>query len=139
MLNLSPDELLGQATAAAVAKAAGLNAGAAAAPATRKLAAAASQEVSDLLSDAEAVMDVLNLKLADHSRHQEMIRSVQWALIRKKQVVGQYASPYQEKPVKLALHLTAFVLPARHGISLPAVPRRSSPRRTGLPASNRCG
>jgi predicted DNA-binding transcriptional regulator YafY len=104
VLNLSPDELLGQAAATAVAKAAGLNAGSAAAPATRKLAAASSQEVSDLLSDAEAVMEVLNLKLADHSRHQEMIRSAQWALVRKKQLVGQYASPYQEKPVKLTLH-----------------------------------
>lgn len=104
MVNLSPDELLGQAAATAVAKAAGLRAGADARPTTRKIAAASSQEVGDLLSDAEAVMDVLNLKLADHSRHQEMIRGVQWALVRKKQVVGQYASPYQEQPVKLALH-----------------------------------
>ena len=33
-----------------------------------------------------------------------MIRTVQWALIQKKQVTGQYVSPYQEKPVKLTLH-----------------------------------
>lgn len=104
VVNLSPDELLGQAAATAVAKAAGLDAGADARPATRKIAAASSQEASDLLSDADAVMEVLNLKLADHSRHQEMIRSVQWALIQKKQVIGQYVSPYQEKPVKLALN-----------------------------------
>jgi predicted DNA-binding transcriptional regulator YafY len=103
VVNLSPDELLGQAAATAVAKAAGIDAGADARPATRKIAAS-SQETGDLLADAEAVMEVLNLKLADHSRHQEMIRSVQWALVRKKQVVGQYVSPYQEKPVKLALH-----------------------------------
>ena len=115
VVNLSPDELLGQAAATAVAKAAGLGAGADARPTTRKIAAASSQEVSDLLADAEAVMDVLNLKLADHSRHQEMIRSAQWALVQKKQVVGQYVSPYQDKPVKLALHPTAFALPARHG------------------------
>ena len=75
VVNLTPDELLGQAAATAVAKAAGLDAGADARPATRKIAAVSSQEVADLLADAEAVMDVLNLKLADHSRHQEMIRT----------------------------------------------------------------
>ena len=74
-------------------KAAGLDAGADARPTTRKIAAASSQEVADLLADAEAVMEVLNLKLADHSRHQEMIRTVQWALIQKKQVTGQYVKP----------------------------------------------
>ena len=104
VVNLSPDELLGQAAAAAAAKAVGLGSGMDAKPATLKIAAASSQEVGDLLSDAEAVMDVLNLKLADHSRHQEMLRTVQWALIQGKQVTGQYMSPYQEKPVKLALH-----------------------------------
>ena len=52
----------------------------------------------------EAVMTVLDLKLADHSRHQEMIRTVQWSLIKGKQVTGQYQSPYQERPVKLTLH-----------------------------------
>ncbi len=102
--NLTPDELLGQAAATAVTKAAGLDAGANAQPATRKIAAASSQEVANLLSDAEAVMEVLNLKLADHSRHQELIRTAQWALIQKRQVTGQYVTPYQEKPVRLTLH-----------------------------------
>jgi predicted DNA-binding transcriptional regulator YafY len=104
VVNLSPDELLGQATATAVTKAAGLDAGADARPTTRKIAAASSQDVADLLSDAEAVMEVLNLKLADHSRHQELIRTAQWALIQKRQVTGQYVTPYQEKPVRLTLH-----------------------------------
>jgi predicted DNA-binding transcriptional regulator YafY len=104
IVNLNPDELLGQAAATAVSKATGLDAVAAATPATRKIAAVSSQEVADLLADAEAVMGVLNLKLADHSRHQEMIRMVQWALIQGKQISGQYCSPYQEKPVRLALH-----------------------------------
>jgi predicted DNA-binding transcriptional regulator YafY len=104
VVNLSPDELLGQAAATAVTKATGISSVAAATPATRKIAAVSSQEVAELLADAEAVMGVLNLKLADHSRHQEMIRTVQWALIEGKQVTGQYCSPYQEKPVRLALH-----------------------------------
>jgi len=101
---LAPDEILGQAAATAITKTAGLNVGASTAPATRKIAATSSTEVAELLADAEAVMAVLNLKLADHSRHQEMIRTVQWALIQKKQIAGQYVTPYQEKPVKLALH-----------------------------------
>jgi predicted DNA-binding transcriptional regulator YafY len=104
VVNLTPDELLSQAAATVISKAAGLDAGASAIPATRKIAAVSSQEVADLLADAESVMTVLDLKLADHSRHQEMIRTVQWALIQKKQVTGQYLSPYQEKPVKLTLH-----------------------------------
>lgn len=104
VVNLTPDELLGQAAATVVTKAVGLDAGAAATPATRKIAASSSQEVADLLADAEGVMTVLDLKLADHSRHQEMIRTVQWALVQGKQVTGQYVSPYQERPVKLTLH-----------------------------------
>ena len=104
VVNLTPDELLGQAAATIISKAAGFDAGASATPTTRKLAAVSSKEVAELLSDAEAVMTVLDLKLADHSRHQEMIRTVQWALINKKQIVGQYVTPYQEKPIKLTLH-----------------------------------
>ena len=104
VVNLSPDELLGQAAATAVTKAAGFDVGADARPTTRKIAAASSQEVADLLADAEAVMEVLNLKLADHSRHEEMIRTAQWALIQKRQVTGQYVTPYKEKPVRLSLH-----------------------------------
>lgn len=102
--NLTNDELLDQAAATAITKADGLNVGAAAGHATRKIAAASRQEVGELLADAEAVMTVLDMKLADHSRHQEIIRTVQWALIEKKQVTGQYVTPYQEKPVKLNLH-----------------------------------
>jgi predicted DNA-binding transcriptional regulator YafY len=49
-------------------------------------------------------MTVMDLKLADHSRHHEMIRTIQWALIKKRQVTGQYETPYQEKPIKLTLH-----------------------------------
>lgn len=100
--NLSPDELLGQAAATVITKAIGLNVGAR--PTTRKIAAVSSQQAAELLSDAEAVMAVLDLKLADHSRHQEMIRTIQWSLIEGKQVTGQYQSPYQERPVKLTLH-----------------------------------
>jgi predicted DNA-binding transcriptional regulator YafY len=83
---------------------ASINDGPDARPTTRKIAAVSSEQAAELLSDVEAVMTVLDLKLADHSRHQEMIQTVQWSLIQGKQVTGQYQSPYQERPVKLTLH-----------------------------------
>jgi predicted DNA-binding transcriptional regulator YafY len=104
VLNLTPDELLSQAAASAVTEAQGLNVGAAAKPTMRKLAAASSEEVAELLSDAEAVMTVLNLKLADHNRHQGIIRAVQWALVKQRQVSGQYLTPYKDGAIKLTLH-----------------------------------
>lgn len=102
--NLSPDELVGQAAATAVTTATGLDVAADAKPVTRKLAALATEEMATLLADAEAVMSVLDLKLADHSRHREMIRTVQWSVIKGRQVTGQYRSPYQEQPVRLTIH-----------------------------------
>jgi hypothetical protein len=47
---------------------------------------------------------VLDLKLADHSQHHETIRTVQWALLERKQLTGHYRSPYEPTPVKLTLH-----------------------------------
>ena len=47
---------------------------------------------------------MLDLKLANHSGHQETIRKVQWALLKAKQVRGQYVSPYLTKPARLTLH-----------------------------------
>ena len=46
---------------------------------------------------------MLDLKLADHGRHREMIRTVQWALIRGQRLTGTYASPYEAKPRRLDL------------------------------------
>lgn len=104
VVNLTHDELLGQAAATVVTKAAGVDAGASAIPVTRKIAAVSSEEVADLLADAQAVMTVLDLKLADHARHREMIRTVQWSLIKGKQVTGQYQSPYENRQKRLTLH-----------------------------------
>lgn len=104
VLSLTEDELLGQATAAVITSAPGLRGSDGAAAVTRKLAASASNDDAKILNDAERVVAVLDLKLADHSRHQESIRTVQWALLATRQVAGQYQSPYQEKPIKLTLH-----------------------------------
>lgn len=104
VLNLTDDELLGQAVATAAMRAPGLNVGAGAEPTTRKLAAASSEKARQLLADASQLVAVLDLKLADHGRHQEIIRTAQWALLQRKQLAGQYQSPYEGKPVSLRLH-----------------------------------
>src|SRR5262249_19727303 len=44
------------------------------------------------------------LKLADHSRHQETIRTVQRALLHRRQLSGEYRSPYEPRSVRLRLH-----------------------------------
>jgi predicted DNA-binding transcriptional regulator YafY len=102
-VNLTNDELLDQATASMITSSANLGVGRGAKTTTRKLAAS-SKESARLLEDAEQLMSVLDLKLADHSRHQDAIRTVQWALVGSKQITGLYASPYFDAPIKLTLH-----------------------------------
>lgn len=104
VLNLSEDELLGQAAATSISKGPGLQVGKGPKPTTEKLAAASREEVGQLLADAEEVVAVLDLKLADHSRHLDMIRTVQSALVKKRQLSGLYRSPYEAGPVKVVLH-----------------------------------
>ena len=99
-----PTPLLGQALATAATRAPGLDVGVGAAPTTQKLAAGSREEVKELLADAARLVCVLDLKLADHSRHHEMIKTVQFALIQGKQVTGHYESPYEPTPVNLRLH-----------------------------------
>lgn len=109
VLSLTPDELLGQAAATVLTEAAGLGA-ASTRPVTRKIAVASPQDTTDFLADAEALIAVLDLKLADHSRHREMIRTVQWALVQGKQLIGEYESPHETGPVNLRIHPYRLVL-----------------------------
>ena len=104
VMNLTDDELLGQVTATVIAGSKGLRVGTGPRPAMSKLVATLSDERQQLLEDAEQLVSVLDLKLADHSRSNEIIRTIQWALLDNKQLVGQYGSPYQENPVRLTLH-----------------------------------
>jgi predicted DNA-binding transcriptional regulator YafY len=103
-LNVTEDEALDQATATAITAGPGLDVTAGAKPVSRKLAATSKDEVAQLLADAEALIAVLDLKLADHSRHREIIRTVQWALVKRKQLAGTYRSPHEGREVKLQLH-----------------------------------
>ncbi len=118
--NLTEEEALGQALATAITKAPGLNLGGGAVPATRKLAAASPESMRQLLADAERLVSVMDLKLADHSRHQDIIKTIQFALIQRKQVTGRYESPHERKsatlrldPIRLCLIKSAWYLIAR--------------------------
>ena len=103
VLNLDEVELAEQATAAALSSAVGLTTSGGAHAATSKIAATSSAETARLLEDVERLVHVLDLKLADHSRHQETIKTVQWALVHREQLQGSYESPYFKKPVRLRL------------------------------------
>lgn len=104
-LDLSTDELLGQVTAVAMASAPGITVGKGAKRTLAKIGEATSDpEQRSVLADAERLIHVLDLKLADHSRHQKIIHTIQFALLEGNQIRGKYQSPYQDKLVDLILH-----------------------------------
>uniref|UniRef100_A0A7C2K3C0 Transcriptional regulator n=1 Tax=Schlesneria paludicola TaxID=360056 RepID=A0A7C2K3C0_9PLAN len=103
-LSLTNDEVLGLSLATVVTNAPGLNVSSGAGPTTRKLAAVSRAETQELIEDALRLVSVLDLKLVDHSRHHETIKTVQLALLQSKQISGLYESPYEPAPVKLKLH-----------------------------------
>jgi predicted DNA-binding transcriptional regulator YafY len=104
VFSLTEDEALGQAMATAITKAPGLDVGIGASATTRKLEARSAAEVQEILADTIQLVSVLDLKLADHSKHREMIREAQFALLEESQLTGQYESPYEAGPVRLRLH-----------------------------------
>ena len=103
-LNLADEELIGQATANMITSAPGLDITKGSKPTSRKLLTTSAEDAASLLQMIEQVTSVLDLKLADHGKHHEMIRTVQWALIRSAKLVGTYKSPYEEKPRRIRLH-----------------------------------
>jgi predicted DNA-binding transcriptional regulator YafY len=103
-LNVTEDDALGQGTATAITAAPGLDINTGAKPVSLKLAAVSKDEVAKILADAENLVAVLDLKLADHSRSRDIIRTIQWALVKRKQLMGTYRSPYEPAEVKLRLH-----------------------------------
>ena len=103
-MNLNDEELIGQATATVITAAPGLDVTKGAKPTTQKLWASSREATSKLLDDVEKVTAVLDLKLADHSRSHEAIRTIQWSLTQGRKLTGTYASPYEEKPKRLDLH-----------------------------------
>lgn len=104
VMTLTEDEVLGLSLATVMARSPGLDVTKGATPTTMKLAAVSKQETQELIEDALRLVSVIDLKLADHSRHHEAIKSVQLALLKGKQIAGLYESPYESAAVKLKLH-----------------------------------
>ncbi|HBJ38389.1 MAG TPA: hypothetical protein DDZ51_27280 [Planctomycetaceae bacterium] len=103
-LMLNDEEALGQAIATALSKAPGLNIGLGASPTTTRLASTSRDETKQIIADAMRLVDVLDLKLADHSQHGEILKTIQLALLSTNQITGVYDSPYEDSPAKLTLH-----------------------------------
>ena len=110
VLNFTPDELLAQGIAASITREPGIAAGKGARQVTAKISASQRDERAKILDDAQRLIQVLDLKLADHSKHEDMLKAAQWALIEGKQVAGQYESPYEARAKRLRLHPYRLVL-----------------------------
>ncbi len=104
VLSLTDDEVIGQAVATALMETSGLNVTRGTTLTTRKLAASSNEKTQQLFEDAARLVAVLDLKLADHSRHHDAIKTIQSTLLKGKQLTGHYESPYESSPVKLKLH-----------------------------------
>lgn len=103
-LMLTDEEALGQAVATAISRAPGLDIGLGATPTTTRLASSSKDETKQIIADALSLVDVFDLKLADHSQHGEILKTIQLALLASNQVMGIYESPYETSPVKLTIH-----------------------------------
>lgn len=104
VLGLTDDEAVGQVLASTLTRTPGLNINSGAGPTTRKLAASVGDQQQQVIADASRVIDVFNLKLIDHSRHHQIIKTIQFALLTGKQIAGTYESPYAPKPQRLTIH-----------------------------------
>ena len=126
-LDLTDEELLGQSTATVITAAAGLDIDLGAKPTTEKLAA--TKVTSErLLREARQLIEVLDLKLVDHRAARETIRTVQWALVERRQLTGLYRSPYEAKRVKLTLHPYRLALVKQAWYLIARADKDSDPR-----------
>ncbi len=128
-LNLNEDELLGQALAAVVSGKDEMGLGTGGKTTTRKLASVSDDTARRLVDQASQLISILDLKMVDHSQHQEVIKTVQWALLKSKQLAGKYASPYVERPCRLTVHPYRLCL-IRHAWYLIARPTNKEEPRT---------
>ena len=103
-LSIRDDQLLDQGIVANLAATPSLSVGEGAKVVAEKIAATSDTQSQKLLEDASHLINILDLKLVDHSRHRDMLRTIQWALIRNQQLSGHYASPYRDRPTRFVLH-----------------------------------
>ena len=103
VLSLSDEEVVGLATSKSASVAPGLDINSGAIPVSEKFLAAR-PDATGLFDEATNLTQVLDLKLVDHSKHREVIRTIQWALVEGRQITGKYVSPHESGPVTLTLH-----------------------------------
>lgn len=107
---LSDDDLLGQVMAGIIALAPGLEPARGARRMTNTLSAQLHSEKTNgelavqTLTNAERLIGAFSLSLADHSGSQEVMRAAQHALLSRRQVEGDYVSPYRDRSERLRLH-----------------------------------
>jgi predicted DNA-binding transcriptional regulator YafY len=101
---ITHDDLLDQAAAATIASSPGVGAGAGAKRVTGHFAAHSPEQAARVLDEAQQIMAVLDLKLATHGRNGEHLRTIQWALLERKQLAARYESPYRATPSQVTLH-----------------------------------
>lgn len=104
IVNLNPDEAVDHAIATVIASAVEPSTARHARKTIEKIRASATNGYAELLNDAQKLISAFGLQLADHTRHHAAIRTVQWALLNRKQLLGKYRTPYHQSPVNLRLH-----------------------------------
>ena len=103
-LNLTDEEAIDQASATVLSESEAIHLPSGSKATTRKLAATNPERVRTILDDVGRLTEVLDLKIADHPRQRETIRTVQSALLSRQILTGTYRSPYEAGPVRLKLH-----------------------------------
>jgi predicted DNA-binding transcriptional regulator YafY len=101
-VNLTPDELLDQAASAVVASAPAVGTGRGSRRVVQKIAKRSNDAMARVIERAQELMHCLDLKASPPE--QEILRSLQWALLERRQVTGQYLSPYQATVKRVTLH-----------------------------------
>lgn len=103
-LGLTADEVIGQVVAASLSNIPGFELGAGAASTTRKMVATATDDVQQVAADASRLITVLDMKLADHSKHLDTVETIQAGLMNQRVLAGLYDSPYEQRSVRVRLH-----------------------------------
>lgn len=103
-LHLTEDEALALGTATALSESESLYLPSGSSAASRKTGEGSNDSIRKILDDVTRFTQILDLKIANDSRQHEKIKTVQWALVRKRMLSGRYSSPYEPAPVTIKLH-----------------------------------
>ena len=68
-----------------------------------KILATLPKDKRDLICHATELFDVMSLRMADHEHCRHIMRTLQTAMLQRKQVAGEYRSPHRKKQDKVQL------------------------------------